>query len=266
MQLSRKTSFWAAHGIELRPFVIRHRHQRNYRAHFVGEQAKPSSHPGSPHFAWAPGEPVPACAELAQYLLMRAVSLADDEKKLPPLGAELTGSYRHLVQTSAVWKRLGKSANPWLKRYRQVLDGILTTDTSDRRHPKIHLTVARVVKAFQQGQKTLIFCVYVKTAEALRDELRRQIAELLAWKRKDLFTDAQQFENFRKRFFDPREPLYNFTLDQPLLGELEGVRVGVPEAIRLEKPRLREIAAILVDHGQDAQEGRPNRRLLLAAA
>lgn len=138
---------------ELRPLVIRHRHTRNYRAHFVGERAKPGYTPGSPHFAWAPGMSVPWRAELAQYLLMRAVSLADDEKKLPPLGAEMTGSYRHLVQTSVVWKRLRKSANPWLNRYQEVLDGILATDTADRRHPKIHLTAARVLKAFKQGQK-----------------------------------------------------------------------------------------------------------------
>jgi hypothetical protein len=250
---------------ELRPLVIRHRRARNYRAHFVGDRAKPGSAPGSPHFAWAPGMEIPRRAELAQYLLMRAVSLADGEKKLPPLGAEMTGSYRHLVQTSAVWKRLGKSANFWLNRYQEVLDGILATDTADRRHPKILLTTARVLKAFNQGQKTLIFCVYVKTAEALRDELRRQIDELLAWKRKDLFEDAQQFKNFHNRFFNRREPLYNFILDQPLLGEWKEGSVGIPETLRLEEPHLRTVASILVDHGEEPRAGKPDRRLLLAA-
>jgi hypothetical protein len=202
-------------------------------------------------------------AELAQYLLMRAVSLAEEATTLPPLGAELTGSYRHLVQTSAVWRRLKKSGDPWLHRYQEALDEMLAKDAADRQHPKIRLTAWRVLKAFERGEKTLIFCVYIKTAEALRDELDRHIKELLAYKRKELFQDAQQFANFRKRFFDRHESLYAFILDQPLLGGLESNRVGIPEPIRLEEPHLRAVATVLADRGED--HVRPDRRLLLAA-
>jgi hypothetical protein len=57
--------------------------------------------------------------------MMRAVALAKDEKGLPGLGAELTGSYRHLVETSAVWRKLADSPNPLLKDYLAVLDGMI---------------------------------------------------------------------------------------------------------------------------------------------
>ena len=64
----------------LGPFVIRHRHNRNDREHFVGMKSTPGNGPGTLHFGWVPGLEVKGGSELAHYLLMRAVALAKDEK------------------------------------------------------------------------------------------------------------------------------------------------------------------------------------------
>ena len=107
--------------------------------------------------------------------MMRAVALAKEEQGLPGLGAELTGSYRHLVETAAVWKRLAEAQNPQLRAYRAVLEDMIgkrsPAHDPDAEHCKIRATVRRALEFFQRGQKTLIFCVYTKTAEAVRDQL-----------------------------------------------------------------------------------------------
>lgn len=159
----------------LRPFVIRHQHPRGYREHFVGNQAPPDGH-GSPTFNWSPGMEVRGNDELAQYLMMRAVALAKEERGLPGLGAELTGSYRHLVETAAVWKRLALASNPLLRDYRGVLEGMIGKRSQvhdpDAEHRKVQATVDRALAFFKRGQKSLVFCVYTKTAETIRDQLQ----------------------------------------------------------------------------------------------
>jgi hypothetical protein len=160
---------------ELCGFVIRHRHQRGYREHFVGHAATPGNGCGQPYFGWEPGLEVRGNAELGHYLMMRAVALAKEEKGLPGLGSELTGSYRHLILTSAVWKRLAGAKNPLLPKYGTLLEEMLPVPAADHDHCKIQATVRRAMHFFGQGQKTLIFCVFTKTAEALRDELQDAI-------------------------------------------------------------------------------------------
>src|SRR6202035_6081465 len=92
---------------------------------------------GTAHFGWAPGLEVTSDEELAHYCMMRAVALAKDEKGLPSLGAELTGSYRHLTETAALWRRLENAQNPALRNYKQLLDNLighrtLTNDPDSR--------------------------------------------------------------------------------------------------------------------------------------
>src|SRR5262249_39679955 len=114
------------HNAELRghlhPFVIRHQHARGYREHFVGRLAAQAGQRGNQSFNWSPGIEVRGNDELAHYVMMRAVALAKKERGLPGLGAELTGSYRHLVETAAVWKRLAEAKNLELRAHRAVLE------------------------------------------------------------------------------------------------------------------------------------------------
>ena len=158
--------------------------------------------------------------------MMRAVALAKEERGLPSLGAELTGSYRHLVETAAVWKKLKETDNLNLLAYRSVLEAMIGKRTAsndpDAEHCKVQATVQRAMEFFKLGQKTLIFCVYTKTAEAIRDQLQAAIDAHLTEMRSRVFGDASAFDNFRRRFFNRREPLFSLIQDQPLLDEIRG--------------------------------------------
>jgi hypothetical protein len=254
----------------LRPFVIRHLHPRGYREHFVGSRISGGSEKGAAHFSWAPGLEVKGDEELVHYLMMRAVALAKEEKGLPPLGAELTGSYRHLTETAAIWKRLENAKNPSLKDYKSLLDGQIrrrpANDDPDSKHRKVQTTVDRALECFKRGQKALVFCVYTKTAEAVRDRINSEVERYLAERAETLFKDANALENFRRRFFNPRETLFSLIQDQPLLGILgAGPRVGIPAEIALDADALEEVARFLTESGEFANVEKPNRRLLLAA-
>ncbi len=115
--------------------------------------------------------------------MMRAVALAKDERGLPGLGAELTGSYRHLVETAAVWKKLAHADNPLLRDYRSLLEELIGNRAADHdpdsEHRKVQATVDRALEFFKRGQKTLVFCVYTKTAETIRDQLHAAIERYL---------------------------------------------------------------------------------------
>jgi hypothetical protein len=201
--------------------------------------------------------------------MMRAVALAKDERGLPGLGAELTGSYRHLVETSAVWKKLAHAANPVLRDYRGILEEMIGNRSAeydpDAEHRKVQATVQRALEFFKRGQKSLVFCVYTKTAETIRDQLQEAIDAYFGERRTRIFGDAEAFENFRRRFFNRREPLFSLIQDHPLLGELRGGRIGVRQQIALSVEHLRQVAELLVAQGEYADIEKPDRRLLIAA-
>lgn len=251
---------------ELGRLVIRHRHLRGYREHFVGRAARAGETKGSAHFAWMPGLEVNGSSELAHYLMMRSVALAKDEKGLPGLGAELTGSYRHLVETSAVWRKLAQAKNPLLLRYRSLLQEMIGHREADTRHCKVQATVQRVMELFKLGQKSLVFCVYTKTAETIRDQIQAAVDQYLHGIRDPVFDGDEAFENFRRRFFNRHEPLFSLIQDQPLLGRLENGSVGVPEELLLDSADLRRVCELLVERGARPDDDKPDRRQLLAAA
>lgn len=253
----------------LHPFVIRHQHPRGYREHFVGNKAASTDGHGSPTFSWSPGMEVRGNDELAQYLMMRAVALSKEERGLPSLGAELTGSYRHLVETAAVWKKLAQASNPLLRDYRDILEGMIGKRTDehnpDAEHRKVQATVKRALEFFKRGQKSLVFCVYTKTAETIRDQIQHAIDSYLGEIRESVFGEASAFDNFRRRFFNRREALFSLIQDHPLLGRLRSGRVGVRSQVALTAEHLLQVAQLLVDQGEHADSDKPDRRLIIAA-
>lgn len=266
LELDQRNSELRRH---LRPFVIRHQHVRGYREHFVGNQAALAGNHGSPIFGWSPGMEVRGDDELAHYLMMRAVALAKDERGLPGLGAELTGSYRHLVETSAVWKKLALAQNPLLRDYRYVLEEMIGNRTADHdpdsEHRKVQATVHRALEFFKRGQKSLVFCVYTKTADTIRDQIQAGIDAYLGELRERVFGDESAFKNLRRQAFNRHGPLFSLIQDHPLLGELRGGRVGVKHQVALNVEQLRQVAALLVAQGEYAESDKPDRRLIIAA-
>ncbi len=123
----------------------------------------------------------------------------------------------------------------------------------------------RALEFFKRGQKSLVFCVYTKTAETIRDQLQMAIDKYLGEIREGVFGDATAFDNFRRRFFNRREPLFSLIQDHPLLGEIRGGRVGVRPQVALTADHLRQIGALMVAQGEYAESDKPDRRLLIAA-
>jgi hypothetical protein len=248
----------------LRPFVIRHLRPNGYRQYWVGRNA-PEGSGGSKDFSWAPGFEPKRDEELVHYLLMRAVSLWKDGSGRAGLGAELTGSYRHLIETSATWRHFSRGqGDPRLAKYVSVLEKAIGKKDSDLEHPKISRVAEQALAAFKKGQKTLVFCVYVKTAAAVRDEVRRKVAEFLEAKKAAVFGDADKFENFRRRFANRREQLFSLIQDHPLLGK-NADGIGVPEDLRLGREALDQVAALLAHYGVAADLKKRDLRKVLAA-
>jgi hypothetical protein len=135
----------------------------------------------------------------------------------------------------------------------------------DTEHRKVQATVQRALEFFKRGQKSLVFCVYTKIAEAVRDQIHVAIDKYLGEIREGVFGDATVFENFRRRFFNRREPLFSLIQDHPLLGQLRGGRVGVKQQVALAVEHLRQVATLLVAQGEYAESKTPDRRLIIAA-
>jgi hypothetical protein len=57
-------------------------------------------------------------------------------------------------------------------------------------HRKVQATVKRALEFFKRGQKSLIFCVYIKTAETICDQLPVAIDKYLGQIREDVFGNA----------------------------------------------------------------------------
>ena len=80
-----------------------------------------------------------------------------------------------------------------------------------------------------------------------------------------MFGDKTTFEKFRRRFFNRREPLFSLIQDHPLLGRIRSEHRGVPQKLGLGVGALRQIAELLVTAGEQSNQEKPDRRLLLAA-
>jgi hypothetical protein len=176
--------------------------------------------------------------------------------------------YRHLIETAAVWKKLAQAANPLLREYRSILEEMIGSRTEDHdpdtEHRKVQATVKRALEFFKRGQKSLIFCVYIKTAETICDQLQVAIDKYLGQIREDVFGNVTVFDNFRRRFFNRREALFSLIQDHPLL-ELQGERVGVRPQLALTVEHLRQVGALMVKQQEYPESDKPDRRLLIAA-
>lgn len=69
----------------------------------------------------------------------------------------------------------GDSDVEWYRR--QIETSILDGGEIRARHPKIDATVRRAVEQWEQFEKTVVFCWYVRTGGRLQEEITRQIAE-----------------------------------------------------------------------------------------
>jgi len=206
---------------ELGKLVIRHGRQTDHRLFLVGaEYGQPlnqsASRPDSHILHAAPGLDIRGEAELPQYLLMRCVSEMKNGKGRSSLGSNLTGCYSTL-QASAegyrVQQSLGESPNA--RRYLDLLFD-LVNKRHDPRHPKLAAVVNEVISHWRAGEKVLIFCFRINTAERLRDILSDRIRDELEAGKKKCLGGEGQLKTLRARLTSRDRDLIVLGLDRLL--------------------------------------------------
>jgi hypothetical protein len=217
------------------PLVIRHRRSNDHRRFWVGREYPPNGHgllrPDHNRLHLAPGQSLEPRDELVQYLLMKVVAALSRGRHRTTLGTALTGCY------STMWEsKEGRDAiDAAAKGDQQGLMDLLYRLTGkanrakDAEHPKLRRVVDALLERWDRGEKSLVFCFRVPTAEALYATLSGRIEDRLHKRRLALFkargTEIRTSEDRDKamqqfrRSLTAREasgvPLF---VDRPLIG------------------------------------------------
>jgi hypothetical protein len=251
------------------PLIIRHRRRTEHRRYWVGREYPPASNghtsrPDRSQLHLAPGQPMPPHSELAQYLLMKVVAEISRGKRRTTLGTDLTGCYTTLWQS-----REGKAAETALQAGQQGLLTILKRITGygqkdnprDAEHPKVETVVAEALQRWDQGEKSLIFCFRIPTAETLHRLLSKGADLRLHAARKALFASRGTETG---RDFDPDKAMQQFRrsltaregsgvplfLDRVLLGWLTTIAYIPPALTKEDLAAVANLCARAVHNGR----------------
>lgn len=230
------------------PLIVRHRRRTEHRRYWIGREYPPDvsgqvSRPDRSQLHLAPGQPMPPHGELAQYLLMKVVAEMSRGRHRTTLGMDLTGCYTTLWQSregsKAVETALQTGQHNLLNILKRITGHGQKDNPRDADHPKVENVAAEVLRRWDQGEKSLIFCFRVPTAETLYRLISRGVDKRLRAARKALFmsrgTDTagdfdpdKAMQQFR-RSLTAREgsgvPLF---LDRVLLGWLTSIEYDLP--------------------------------------
>jgi hypothetical protein len=170
----------------LRPWFIRHRLPRAYRLVLVGDEftigsirepiaCRPDQHLLHP----APGFESER-AEVAQLALMRLASIATEGLAKSPLAMSMTGCFTTPFQSREVTAFLGrKDTGPYeaILRWHQAGELPPSGGRVKRRprHPKLERLLEFVDEQWAQGEKIVIYCNRVPTAEIVHALISEQL-------------------------------------------------------------------------------------------
>jgi len=218
---------------ELGKFVIRHRRQTDHRQFRVGIEYGLAAMPLPPRpdahiLHAAPGLDIRGEAELPQFLLMRCVSEMKGGKGRSSLGSDLTGCYSTLHE-SAEGRRIkgALKETPAGRLYLDLLFG-MANRRHDARHPKLSCVVDEVLDHWKAGEKVLIFCFRVNTAERLHDIITDRIREELKARKKKCLGGEVQLKTLRARLTGRDRDLIVLGLDRILWSYAWARRAGFP--------------------------------------
>ncbi len=232
----------------MRTLIIRHRRPIGHRRVLIGREypatADGSTRPDQHLLHLAPGACIPPHSELAQYLLMKVVADSSRGKHRTTLGMDLTGCYTTLWE-SREGARAAEAAtagnNQRLFRILQQVTGHRDgkENREDHRHPKLQLVLEEVLRRWDHGEKSLIFCFRVPTAKTLARLLADEVGQRLRRSRRALLESrgtevageadiAKAMSDFR-RSLTAREgsgvPLF---LDRVVLGWFQKCNIQLP--------------------------------------
>ena len=255
---------------ELGKMVIRHRRQTYHRLFRVGNEYAQAPQtllwrPDRHLLHAAPGLDVKGEAELPQYLLMRCVSEMKGGKGRSSLGSDLTGCYSTLQKSAEgrdVHRSLKESEEGRL--YLDLLFGMVNK-RHDPKHPKLACVVNEVIRHWKAGEKVLIFCFRVNTAERLQEIISEKIRhELEAGKKRCLGGEAQ-LKTLRARLTGRGRDLVVLGLDR-ILWSYAWARDRQfelnPEQFILDDSELSELARFSLLYETDVSGERVDRVFL----
>jgi hypothetical protein len=242
----------------MRTLIIRHRRCVVHRRVLIGREYPAPTHgatrPDQHLLHLAPGACIPPHAELAQYLLMKVVADASRGKHRTTLGMDLTGCYTTLWKSKEGARAVEAATagnNQRIFRILQQLTGYRDgkNNREDHRHPKLQRVLDEALCRWGQGEKTLLFCFRVPTAQTLARLLAEGVAKRLARSRRALLesrgTEVQDeahvdraMQQFR-RSLTAREgsgiPLF---LDRVLLGWFQSHDLPLPTLSEVDRKRI----------------------------
>jgi hypothetical protein len=245
--------------------VTRHRRRTHHRLVLVGgEYVAPQrsmDRPDSHILHGASGLDVRGDAELPHYLLMRCVTDMNKGKGRSSLGSALTGCYSTLLESQD-----GRKIREHLRQTKErgtYFDLLLSMvgKRADPRHPKLEPVVQRTVESWRNGEKTLIFCFRINTANRLREIIDERIRrELTKLRRESQFGGETALRALRGRMTRREGDLIGLGLDRVLLS-LASTEKGFahPEQLGLQDSDLTRIARAGLKYGQDLLDDRVDR-------
>ena len=260
---------------ELGPVVVRHRRSTEHRVVRVGceyggdrklAQARPDRHV----LHAALGLDVRGEAELPHYLLMRCVSDTKRGKGRSSLGSALTGCYSTLLESAE-----GRRVKEWLKtqsgaaRHFELLCDLVQR-REDPKHPKLAVVVEEVLRAWHQGEKTLIFCFRTNTAERLHEIILKRITRELNQRRQRCLGGEASLTALRGRLTRRDGDLMPLGLDRVLWSLVASGGFGAgwpfpPEATELQDGDVTELARTARRHAVALDEEKVDRVSLTRA-
>jgi hypothetical protein len=269
------------------PLIVRHRRRTEHRRYWVGREYPPgangqASRPDRSQLHLAPGQPMPPHGELAQYLLMKVVAEISRGRHRTTLGTALTGCYTTLWESDegrkAVESTLSAGQHNLLDILKRITGHGKEDNPRDAEHPKVETVVAEVLRRWEQGEKSLIFCFRVPTAATLSRLLSRGVDKRLRAARRALFMsrgtetgkdfDAEKAMQQFRRSLTAREgsgvPLF---LDRVLLGWLATIESGLPTLTGEDLVALADLCARAIHNNRQLFRDfeRPDRVFLSRA-
>jgi hypothetical protein len=216
----------------MRELVIRHRRDSSHRRYRVGCEYPPKPgetlRPDQSQLHAARGSELPCDAELAQFLLMKVVASATRGRRKTALGMDVTGAYSTLWNSREGKKALAAAAQNEAKAYFSILakltGGQQVPNRADNQHPKVRLAVQEVRDCWERGEKTLIFCFRIPTANVLKELLSDEIERTMASARKALLrghgasSDKEAMAQFKSSLTSRTGSVLPAFMDRVVLG------------------------------------------------
>ena len=196
---------------------------------------------------------------------MKVVAEISRGRHRTTLGMDLTGCYTTLWQS----REGSKAVETALKAGQHNLLDILKRITGhghednprDAKHPKVETVVAEVLRRWDHGEKSLIFCFRVPTAETLARLLKRGVDQRLRVARRALFESRgtvtgpdfdhdKAMQQFRRSLMAREGSGVPLFIDRVLLGWLANVRCALPTFTKDDLASLAALCGRAVHNGQ----------------